>query len=86
MQIEAALRKSYDFSYETIDDGYTVLTMPRWLIIAAFSMILAEGLTLALFPTQIQQFLAELPPRGLQLMGMAEMLLALGLLAAALWS
>jgi uncharacterized protein YjeT (DUF2065 family) len=56
----------------------------RWITLAALAMILIEGFCLSLFPEQVRQLLAEADPRSLQLAGLVETIVAVGLAAAVL--
>jgi hypothetical protein len=56
----------------------------RWIMIIALTLFLAEGFTLSVFPTQFKQFLIEAEPRVLQAAGLAETIIAAGLMAGIL--
>ncbi len=53
----------------------------RWLTLTALTLFLAEGFTLSVFPAQFKQFLLEVDPRSLQIMGLVETIVAVGLIA-----
>jgi hypothetical protein len=48
---------------------------------AALTLFLAEGFTLSMFPAQFKEFMAEADPRYLQAAGLAETVIAAGLMA-----
>ncbi|HEX3871366.1 MAG TPA: hypothetical protein VHV77_13065 [Pirellulales bacterium] len=50
----------------------------------ALTLFLTEGFVLSVFPAQFQQFLTEADPRLLQVLGVAETLLAAGLITGLL--
>jgi uncharacterized protein YjeT (DUF2065 family) len=54
------------------------------IVCVALGVFLLEGFTLAVFPAQVQRLLTEADPRALQIAGLLESLLAVGLLAALL--
>jgi hypothetical protein len=54
------------------------------LMLLGLGLFLLEGFTLAVFPAQFQRLLAEADPRALQVAGLLETLLALGLLTGIL--
>ena len=56
----------------------------RWMMLVALTLFLAEGFTLSVFPTQFKEFLVELEPRYLQAAGLAETIIAAGLMAGIL--
>ncbi len=56
----------------------------RWMTLLALSIFLAEGFTLSMFPAQFQQFLTTADPKLLQVLGVAETLLAAGLITGLL--
>ncbi|HEY5316227.1 MAG TPA: hypothetical protein VIK18_27105 [Pirellulales bacterium] len=53
-------------------------------MVLALTLFLAEGLTLSLFPAQFREFLLQMDPRLLQAVGLAETILAAGLMAGIL--
>ena len=53
----------------------------RWITLVALTIFLAEGFTLSMFPVQFKEFLVEADPRLLQAAGLAETVLAAGLMA-----
>jgi uncharacterized protein YjeT (DUF2065 family) len=56
----------------------------RWITIAAVCIFFIEGFVLSVFPEQLRQILIESDSRSLQLAGLAETIVAIGLLAALL--
>ena len=56
----------------------------RWIMVLALTLFLAEGFTLSVFPTQFREFLLEMDPRMLQAAGLAETIIAAGLMAGIL--
>ncbi len=56
----------------------------RWMTLIALTLFLAEGFTLSMYPAQFQRFLTESDPRLLQVIGVAETLLAAGLITGLL--
>lgn len=56
----------------------------RTIMVLALTLFLAEGLTLSLFPAQFREFLLQMDPRLLQAVGLAETILAAGLMAGIL--
>ena len=60
------------------------MDLVRWLTLAALSMFLLEGFTLSVFPQQFQQLLATAEPRTLQVLGVVETMLAIGLIVGIL--
>jgi hypothetical protein len=56
----------------------------RLIMLLALTLFLAEGLTLSMFPTQFREFLLQMDPRLLQAVGLAETILAAGLMAGIL--
>ena len=56
----------------------------RWMTLVALTLFLAEGFTLSMFPAQFKEFLLEADPRLLQAAGLAETVLAAGLIAGLL--
>jgi hypothetical protein len=57
-----------------MDTAHTVTVL-------ALTLFLFEGFTLSVFPTQLQNLLAEADPRMLQVAGLLETVVAAGLLA-----
>ncbi|MBS0207365.1 MAG: hypothetical protein JSS27_00290 [Planctomycetes bacterium] len=53
-----------------------------WIAWAALTMILLEGVTLAVFPQQVKQLLHDVDPLVMQIAGALETLIAVGLLTA----
>lgn len=60
------------------------MDVARWATLIALTLFFAEGFTLSVFPAQFKQFLIEADPRLLQAVGLAETILAVGLIAAIL--
>ena len=60
------------------------MDLVRWLTLAALSMFLLEGFALSVFPQQFQQLLATAEQRTLQVLGVVETMLAIGLIAGIL--
>jgi uncharacterized protein YjeT (DUF2065 family) len=60
------------------------MDLSRILMLLALGLFLLEGFTLSLFPTQFKQLLTEMEPRHLQLLGLVETIVALGLMAGIL--
>lgn len=58
----------------------------RWLTMLALTLFLAEGFALSVFPVQFKEFLQEIEPRMLQLVGLVETLVAAGLLVGLMMS
>ena len=56
----------------------------RWATLLALTLFLAEGFALSVFPNQFKQFLTETDPRALQALGLAETIVAVGLIAGIL--
>jgi len=56
----------------------------RSIMVLALTLFLAEGLSLSLFPAQFKEFLLQMDPRLLQAVGLAETILAAGLMAGIL--
>jgi hypothetical protein len=56
----------------------------RWIMVIALTLFLAEGFTLSVFPTQFKEFLQQMEPRLLQAAGLAETIIAAGLMAGIL--
>jgi uncharacterized protein YjeT (DUF2065 family) len=57
----------------------------RWVTFGVLTLFLLEGFVLSVFPQQFKQMLSEAEPRSLQAAGFLETILAIGLMAAALW-
>jgi hypothetical protein len=55
------------------------------IVVVALGLFLVEGCALSFFPTQVQAWLTEADPRSLQVAGLVETLVALGLMAAVLF-
>jgi len=53
-------------------------------MLVALTIFLAEGFTLSVFPAQFKEFLMEVEPRYLQAAGLAETIIAAGLMAGIL--
>lgn len=53
----------------------------RWLTLTALTFFLLEGFVLSVFPQQFQQMLATAEPRTLQMLGIVETIVAIGLIA-----
>jgi hypothetical protein len=56
----------------------------RLIMLVGLTLFLAEGFTLSVFPTQFKEFLMEAEPRFLQAAGLAETIIAAGLMAGIL--
>lgn len=56
----------------------------RWLTLTALTFFLLEGFVLSVFPQQFQQMLATAEPRTLQMLGIVETIVAIGLIAGLL--
>jgi len=56
----------------------------RLIMLVALTLFLAEGFTLSVFPAQFKEFLMEVEPRYLQAIGLAETIIAAGLMAGIL--
>jgi hypothetical protein len=56
----------------------------RWITVIALTFFLAEGFTLSVFPKQFQELMQEVEPRTLQIAGLLETILAVGLMAGIL--
>jgi len=56
----------------------------QWIMLLALTLFLAEGFTLSVFPAQMQQMLAEIDPRVLQMAGLVETIIAVALMAGIL--
>jgi hypothetical protein len=56
----------------------------QWIMLLALTLFLAEGFTLSVFPAQMQQMLAEIDPRVLQMAGLVETIVAVALMAGIL--
>jgi uncharacterized protein YjeT (DUF2065 family) len=57
----------------------------RVIMILALSVFLVEGFALSVFPAQFKQLLLDADPRALQAAGLAETVIAVGLMAAVLF-
>ena len=57
----------------------------RAIMILALTLFLAEGFALSVFPNHVKEYLLEVDPRMLQLAGLAETLVAAGLMAGILF-
>jgi hypothetical protein len=56
----------------------------RWITVIALTFFLAEGFTLSVFPRQFQELMQEVDPRTLQIAGLVETVMAVGLMAGIL--
>lgn len=52
----------------------------RWLMALALTLFVAEGFTLSVFPRQFQDWMRDSDPRVLQIVGLVETTVAVGLL------
>jgi hypothetical protein len=57
----------------------------RWVTVGVLTLFLLEGFVLSVFPEQFKRMLSEADPGSLQVAGFLETILAIGLLASALW-
>src|SRR5689334_5895326 len=60
------------------------MEMSRFVMVFALGIFLAEGFVLAVFPDRFKEFLLEMEPRSLQVAGLVETVVALGLMAGIL--
>lgn len=56
----------------------------RWFTLLALCLLLAEGFMLSVMPLQFQHWIEQANPRTLQLVGLVETMLVLGLMAGVL--
>lgn len=54
----------------------------RIAIVLALTLFVAEGFVLSIYPEQFKQMLEDLDPRTLQLVGLVETVIALGVMGA----
>ncbi|MBL9089711.1 MAG: hypothetical protein JNL96_00700 [Planctomycetaceae bacterium] len=57
----------------------------RWFTLTALTMFLLEGFVLSVFPNQFKEMLAAADPRTLQILGVFETVMAIGLMAGLLF-
>jgi uncharacterized protein YjeT (DUF2065 family) len=57
----------------------------RWVALGVLTLFLLEGFVLSVFPEQFKRMLSDADPGSLQLAGFFETILAIVLMAAALW-
>jgi len=60
------------------------MDVPRVMTIIALTLLLAEGFALSVFPAQFKEMLVEAHPRSLQIVGLTETVVAVGLIAGIL--
>lgn len=57
----------------------------RWMMVIGLTLFLVEGFTLSVFPAQFKELLVQMEPRMLQAAGLAETIIAAGLMAGILF-
>jgi len=55
-----------------------------WIVVLALTLFLAEGFTLSVFPRQFQEMMQNADPRTLQIAGLIETILAVGMMTGIL--
>jgi hypothetical protein len=77
-------RELLGFHHELFPGSPFAVDPVRWIMLVALTLFLAEGFTLSVFPAQFKEFLIEAEPRFLQAAGLAETIIAAGLMAGIL--